>query len=527
MSERDVDNEIKWPDIDVTEGMFSKELTSDSVLEITKLSDLLKDRGLATKMGLELEFGLDLNANDLATLKARMLDLENQRTEDSNTGKIKNFIESAEAGELAVLLLYKTAWAKFLDPRFLESYDVSLIRDADGVTEIQTIPLDVTDSMAVKVGIIKELTTIARHLRMKPVPGGDPNYHLNLSFEDRDGNVFSEGHPDYLTMGKSLAEGITYSLARSLMFTSSLSLYTNTAASSELSLSASRTTGLRMANGRLEIKFGFTDGGQDVETVTALALSGALYSLDFGDLDNEIRHANIVDLPVVSRINPRLKVLNHLLNESPLVDEGELEISDAYVKGKVDVLKYELGLIKQLPKRTMFDDMMGGLMSSSDEPHIMQFLRRLKIDQTRGEYCISFPRDNPDVNVYSYTLPEIGMENIPEALRVKVRAGYILSEKERNKHLLPGQTIPRAAITKTIDVLSLENGLKCEGITKKFVIKEPVGRVDTNSRLEVARKRLNDFVSENNALMYLTSEFQNRLRKIASDYVESKTMYLD
>lgn len=427
-----------WPYIDPEESLFSRELLPETTQEIDKIADLFAVRGLSAHVGLELEFSLEsANQKQLIILREKLIsELPEHGLSADEFRNAKAFAESAEASEILVYYLYRTSWSEYLNPDFKTSFDLKLIRDADRVTEIQTIPVDVKEVSRIKQGVSKEIALIAKELKLVPVEGGELNYHVNMSFEDEKGNLFSDDHPDYLTTGKTMAEGMAYSLSRSLMFLYPANAYASPR-SIGLELTPGRQGGIRAADGRMEIKYSNQDGKQDIETTTLLALIGAIYGYDSQGVKNDIVRAEVVDVPVVKRKDKKLKVFNHVLNESFIGTNGELVIDKKYVDSKFNEIIYELGLIKERIHESAFSQMFSSFMANEELPILMSFLTKIKIDRGENGWRIDFPRNDGDN--YAFIEPAVIDDSLPRKIKDRLLNGGELTQAERDKYLLPGQ----------------------------------------------------------------------------------------
>ena len=512
-------------DSDPSSEALAWEIHQETIEQLTEVEKQLLERGITPKVGLELEIpqgDLETDVKKVEVARGRLINEATFRFSPSVLVDSEiAFLKTATCLELILYQLFQSEVGAVLNRKFVESFDSSILYDARGVIEIQTVPLNVGELAPVREKILGEMKRIASELGLLGADMDDaPNYHINLSFFDADGNVFSSDHPKFLTTGKTLAEAVSYSLRKSLFF---LFSYIVIPSANLLlpNLGTSRQSGFRFDNGRIEVKFSnWNAREQNVEMVTLLALAGAVYGLDSRDQQSDIQPAEVVYSPQTICADKALKIFCKLLHDCYINADGSLVIKKQYVNFSYEKLLFELGISDKRPEDSAITQLVRSFIKPREFDALLQFLENIRIQKTIDGFQLVFPEEENGECLF--VIPEVGMSLLPIHLREQIRGGTELTPKQINKHILAGQRIPKAEIRKKIDTKRLREKIVITNMNPKFMISDPANSSHTSeSETQVLQRRHADFLS-NNSLCYLGDDFRGRLQQIIGQFVDRR-----
>ncbi len=173
---------------------------------------------------------------------------------------------------------------------------------------------------------LKDVFT-AYNVRAKEVDSA--TLHLNYSFHDETGANLFDPAVIHKKRTLSLLSGIAYTMR------AALPTLDDGRASGMLILHPGREGFMRLAPGRLELRFNRDFGPLFLEAVNMCVMAGALQGLAFtlggAQVQDHYEQAKPVWSPVVVSRSPSFKVLKHMLEGCIMADDGSLEAPQEYL----------------------------------------------------------------------------------------------------------------------------------------------------------------------------------------------------
>lgn len=364
---------------------------------------LITTLGVTPKVGLEVEFAtykttVGESADHWKDVKAKILAGMNPADPD--------YQAVADFGPREVMiydLLHLDARTKEL----LEPLAVTGYFDGGDMMELKLKPVMPSQ-------MTQHLDSLAEALYDKAVheyglvfyEGGNPGYHVNLSFWDDKGNLLEQAHPDFSRKGKAVVE----SLLRGIYDSYSMQL-DNKALLNEIpdrcSLTVDRTGAVRFAKGRAEIRPTKEDKNFDPLLLLSIGMAGAEHALQASGqkrpLERHLDRGYILPVRQVQKAGVEertddLKVVAHVLNGALIESDRTLSIPESYVREKAERLAEQLGLIVPDYMHESARDMMR--MFGQEAPYtqgLVDFFKQVAVAKTPGgKYRIVWPETGHD-----------------------------------------------------------------------------------------------------------------------------------
>lgn len=443
----------------------------DSIVqsEIDRLADHLKNRHSIdqTRVGLEIEFSTkELVDNSIwkrrrkeileqLTAEARPLSRNEQKALSRRRAAIATF--NKQEIMMYDLLAQDAAEGRHLEPLFGKGHDGDGYYDGHNCLELKIAHTDVRKMLSAKDIVLRNLAAAFSCFGLEPEK--QPAFHINASFW-RDGkNLFLSDHPHFHAAGKEITQGITRTL-----FDASLLIINSGFGNSQtraFDCSFSRTSFVRAATGRNEIRLQSAPSEQDPDLITLLVLAGAIYGLEAGN-DCDILPARMAYSPTIHHKRGHYKILSHLLGNAEVLDCGKLNLPEDYMHSKLADIFCELGLLG-LKKPLHPMDQYAARSHPLKEP-VVDFLRAVRIQNGH----IIWPETSP--NTYVCVTPEVNMNCIPRAMQQRIRSGEDVSREEMDPYVSCGDSYPQTSQQHRINLWPLRTGLRVASISQQFIV---------------------------------------------------------
>ena len=326
--------------------------------EIRHLEGILKTRGVdEVRVGLEFEtttteYPLE-GYNKWKEIQSQILDgLEHESQSASEPKKSqliakKNAVAKFNAREVMMydIIELDKRTKDIVEPIFGTERGTSGYYDAENVMELQLKHVPPHKLLENRRTLLKALYEKANEYGLVIEP---PQQHESFSFWKDGKNILDHAHPDFLTTGKNILEGIARTLydAYPMMIEPS-------GMERELGLrmesSTDREGYLRLADGRIEVRLAHHGPVQDAETMLPVVMAGAAYGIEPQDKkyhDTQLIEATHVRRGNFERTND-FKVIAHALQGALIEDNGRLHIPEIYLKASAEKIAEELGMLTE------------------------------------------------------------------------------------------------------------------------------------------------------------------------------------
>jgi len=329
--------------------------------EMAHVSTLLTRQGITPQVGMEMEFSFSRTppSDDtpwLAVKQKMLSDLQLQiasAADNQTKSTLVRRLEQAAAFGPEEVLMYDLL---YLDPRTCDlatrSFGGKDIRqggffDSEGTFELQLMHTDPASCCHHRKEMTRVLFEKARDYGLSF--SREPSHHISFSFLKDGKNLFDADHPEFLTRGKSMLEGmarVAHDLYPCMVNAHKVQPYPLP----HTSLLPERLTFLRMANGRVEFRPAMPAEMQNPDFIALMGLIGAQYGVAPKDAEyfqQQVIHADLVEKPFCAESDASShKILRHVINGSYLKD-GEIVWPKAYIDNSTAKIGEELGIISR------------------------------------------------------------------------------------------------------------------------------------------------------------------------------------
>ncbi len=345
-----------------------------------------------------------------------------------------------------------------LEPIFGKNQDGTGYYDGDNVLELKLKPVSPKQQ-------IKNRKTTLGALYEKTVKYGlilenNPSYHLSFSFWKDGKNVFDPQNPEFTTRGKAIAEGMTsaaYDVIPTLISGENL----NKSLQTPVSLSINRTSFLRFANERIELRPRASRDVQDTEAYLVFMLAGAVHGLKNNP---DILPAKQITKAQIWHTPDHYQDVAQVIGNSVIGDDGYLVPPEKYVLFNAKKLALELGMIdKHSARHTKPEPFIPESFAAPTEtqkyaPHILEFFKKTRIDSKAGK--IIFP--TTDGNTKAFASASGNPESCAKSFTISTPKDY--------GHLLPEKMI--SSVKKHADKKGLSPQDTVNAFAYKYMIEQ-------------------------------------------------------
>lgn len=339
-----------------------------------------------------------------------------------------------------------------------------------------------------------------------------PCVHVNVSFWDKDGNVFASDHPHFADTGKRICEGMALAFFEALPVIVNES-YLEYDDVKDLRLGISRNDNLRYSTNRVEVRPSARGDVQDVQMMMSLCLAGALWGLRNPD-SREMKKADLVVSPNILCDSERYDVLIDILHGASITPDGHFLFDESYVRNVGDKLNWELGITNRPPKATIVSSLFGNNFTDSEFTGLHNFLKEIRVLRDGGNgYKLLFPETSP--GKFEVHIPGINWEALPKGLQQLILSGKKPSHSEISKYIKPGDLVPKPPRKVMIDVDGLRRSLRCVGVVSRWSVpgydlNQPYG-VDENGQQKLFVSRIQRMKDSRVIAKAFTPETRNTL----------------
>lgn len=519
------------------EKPFTWELRDKISGELKNQLRILKKHGITdVKVGEEMEFALpekpvegffkwrQVKRQVLAGLRWELGKAEGSKAKK----KLKEKITQVKRFNAREVLMFDMVemdprTRNLLEPLFGTSRDGKGYYDGRGVLELKLKPSSLPEVSENRKTVLKTLFDKAFEYGLEF--DSFPEFHINVSLWDKNGNMFSDGHPSFNRKTKKIVEGIARAFYDS-MFVLMGPHEARNGNLRKLKLDVSRLESLRFSSNRLEIRPSSTDGTQDPDAMLAIFLSGAIYGLENKWRNNFVKAKKVIS-PTVHH-SPNLgKVTSHVINNSTVNKDGSLDVARSYIREHDTILDWELGITDEEPIVGV-PGILRMFFSSDHLPFVEKFFKQTKyVKNKKGEYEILFPETSP--GKYTFYLPSLNMEYLPKELRIRMMKGEELPRKIMQEYIPVGMRFARIGKFINIDVKRLKKIIFPKGAKAKFVVrsydynKKSESKVPKNFTSE-AWARLQRLKYSRSLANTVSKETKKEFKKAAKKFVRNERM---
>ncbi len=297
---------------------------------------------------------------------------------------------------------------------------------------------------------------------------GLPSIHLNISFWDKDGNLFSDKHPRFKSKTKRLVEGIAKGFYDGI-FTVINKYDVDSNRLMKVGVDINRQNILRYSKERLEVRPSSRDIKQDPDMLLAVFLAGAIYGLKKPETP-DVKRAKKVVSPVVHHKRFKSETIAQVLGNSSIKKDGHLDLSREYIREHQARIEYELGLGEK-PTAQSLNPIFKLLMHSEYEDIVLEFFNRIKVQKDeKGNLTLRFP--GLSNGKYQFYIKPVNMHLIPPEMRKRIIEGEKIPNDELSRYIRPGSHIPKPGRFGSIDISKLSANLEIAGTVTKYSVND-------------------------------------------------------